>query len=225
MLLTFLSESPRKFAIFGLRRKILVDFPQRAIHKTVGTHKMKLLIFILILLFTNTIYTQHTDRFLELTKVLKKVDSKTDTLFYGNGKIYYVSTITTYEYDGGIAENYTGLSTIFYRNGNISSTTQQDDYGNYLLIKIFDKKGNLIEERITTKIDNRAKNITEYLNDISYGDYEKTVNYYKYSKNNGSWYKYKVVYLKLVNSKGVEIRNIFDENGKLIKTKSKDYRI
>jgi len=202
-----------------------VDFPQRAIHKTVGTHKMKLLIFILILLFTNTIYTQHTDRFLELTKVLKKVDSKTDTLFYGNGKIYYVSTITTYEYDGGIAENYTGLSTIFYRNGNISSTTQQDDYGNYLLIKIFDKKGNLIEERITTKIDNRAKNITEYLNDISYGDYEKTVNYYKYSKNNGSWYKYKVVYLKLVNSKGVEIRNIFDENGKLIKTKSKDYRI
>tara|TARA_R110002074_G_C12230072_1_gene638169 strand:+ start:93 stop:653 length:561 start_codon:yes stop_codon:yes gene_type:complete len=186
---------------------------------------MKLLIFILILLFTNTIYTQHTDRFLELTKVLKKVDSKTDTLFYGNGKIYYVSTITTYEYDGGIAENYTGLSTIFYRNGNISSTTQQDDYGNYLLIKIFDKKGNLIEERITTKIDNRAKNITEYLNDISYGDYEKTVNYYKYSKNNGSWYKYKVVYLKLVNSKGVEIRNIFDENGKLIKTKSKDYRI
>ncbi|HAT63106.1 MAG TPA: hypothetical protein DCS66_00695 [Flavobacteriaceae bacterium] len=202
-----------------------MDFPQRAIHKTVGTHKMKLLIFILILLFTNTIYTQHTDRFLELTKVLKKVDSKTDTLFYGNGKIYYVSTITTYEYDGGIAENYTGLSTIFYRNGNISSTTQQDDYGNYLLIKIFDKKGNLIEERITTKIDNRAKNITEYLNDISYGDYEKTVNYYKYSKNNGSWYKYKVVYLKLVNSKGVEIRNIFDENGKLIKTKSKDYRI
>ncbi|PIY09741.1 MAG: hypothetical protein COZ17_12090 [Flavobacteriaceae bacterium CG_4_10_14_3_um_filter_33_47] len=26
MLLTFLSESPRKFAIFGLRRKILADF-------------------------------------------------------------------------------------------------------------------------------------------------------------------------------------------------------
>jgi hypothetical protein len=26
LLLTFLSESPRKFAVFGLRRKILADF-------------------------------------------------------------------------------------------------------------------------------------------------------------------------------------------------------
>ena len=36
LLLTFLAESPRKFAIFGLRRKILADFHATHHTQTVG---------------------------------------------------------------------------------------------------------------------------------------------------------------------------------------------
>tara|TARA_R100000541_G_scaffold37258_1_gene45192 strand:+ start:100 stop:615 length:516 start_codon:yes stop_codon:yes gene_type:complete len=169
------------------------------------------------------VYSQHTQRFIELTKVLKKTESKTDTIFYRNGKPHFVNVRSTYEFDGGIAKNYTGKSNVYYRNGNIARETIQDDFGNYLNVKLFDKKGNLIQERITTEIDNRAENIDDYLEFKKFGDFKKTINYYKYSRKTKKWYKYKEEFLSLTENQFTEIRNILDEYGQIIRTKTRSY--
>ena len=186
---------------------------------------MKHLIIIVFTFFYLNGFAQYSERFKNLIEPLKKIETEIDTIFYSNGKPEFIIVRTNHQYNDEIVRTKFGTSHVFYRNGEVARKTQIDDYGNYINEKLFDRKGNLTEERITTKIDNRAKNISEYLSDLSFGDYDKTINYYRYSKRLDSWYKHKVEYLKLINSKGVEVRNYFDENGELLKTKSKDYRL
>ena len=185
---------------------------------------MKSAILIILFLFSSIVYSQHTQRFLELTKVLKKKGSKIDTLFYGNGKPYFVTIYSNYEYDGGIAENYTGKSYVYYRNGNVARIAIQDDFGNYLNVKFFDRRGDLTEERITTEIDNRAENIEDYLNSKKYNDVKKEINHYKYSRKTKSRYKYKEEFLVLKEGETTEIRNFLNEDGIIIRTKTLHYK-
>lgn len=186
---------------------------------------MKLSVLIIIFLFSSIVYSQHTHRFLALTKVLKKKESKTDTIFHSNGQPYYIYVRSTYEYDDGkIARNYTGTSYVYSRNGDLSRVTIQDDFGNFINDKFFDRKGKLTKERITTEIDNRAESIEDYLNSKKYGDFKNEINYYKYSRKTKRRYKYKEEFLTLKKSNVIKIRNFLDENGIIIRTKTLNYK-
>ena len=184
---------------------------------------MKPLISIILFLFSTLVYSQHTQRFKNLTKVLEKTEVKTDTVFYSNVKPKFITVRTKFEYDGGIVKTNIGTTHVFYRNGRIARITQRDEFGNYLNEKLFDRKGNLTEERITTEIDNRAENIEDYLESESFGDFKKTINYYKFSRKTKSWYKYKEEFLNLINRKFEETQKFLNENGQIIETKTKSY--
>src|SRR5690554_1183844 len=119
---------------------------------------MKQLITLIFALVVSNVYSQYTQRFIDLTKPLNKIETEIDTILYSNGKPKFITVRTKFKNDDEIIETNLGTSYVFYRNGKIARNTKIDDYGNYLNEKLFDRKGNLIEERITTEIDNRAKN-------------------------------------------------------------------
>jgi len=73
---------------------------------------MRLSLIILLILFTSFNYGQHSDRYNQLVKDLKKIGSTTDTIYYKNGNIEWITTQTTYEYDSVLYRNYT------YRKAN-----------------------------------------------------------------------------------------------------------
>ena len=175
------------------------------------------------MIFPSYLISQHTERFIELTKVLTKTDTKIESIYYGNGNIYFINEYSTYKYGDSITGNYTGKSYVYYRNGHIANETTQDDYGNYLLVKIYDRKGNLTQERITTEIDNRADNISDYLRNETYGDFKKIINYYKYSRKLKRWYKHKVEYLTLKKRQFTSIKEFLSPTGEIYKTKKREY--
>ena len=184
---------------------------------------MKPLINLLFLLVFSSSFGQYSERFKKLVEPLEKIKTERDTIFFGNGNPKFIIKRTYHLFDGDTIKHNFGTSHVYYRNGQLARRTQIDDFGNYINEKLYDKKGNLLEEWITTFIDNRAKSISEYMEDIAFGDYKKTINYYRYSKKNGDWYNYKVMHLEMLNTEGVEIINHFDENGVILKTKSIEF--
>ncbi|MBB6681450.1 hypothetical protein H4O20_08345 [Aequorivita sp. 609] len=184
---------------------------------------MKQVISLIFVLFLSNAYSQYTNNYTDLTKPLNKIETEIDTIFYGNGKPRFITVRTKFEIDNEVFKTNIGTKNVFYRNGEIARKTEIDDFGNYLSEKLFDKNGNLTEEWITRKIDNRAKNLTDFMNDKSFGDFIKEINYYKYSNKIKKWYKYKEETLILTESKFTETWNLLNEDGKIIKTKTKSY--
>lgn len=186
--------------------------------------KMKQLITFIFALVVSNVYSQYTQKYIDLVKPLSKIETEIDTILYSNDKPKFITVRTKFEYDGGIIKTNIGTSYVFYRNGRIARKTEIDDYGNYLNEKLFDRKGNLIEERITTEIDNRAINLEDYLYEKSYGDFTKKINYYKYSNKIKNWYKHKEEVLILKEGEFNETMNFLDESGTVIKTKKLNYK-
>src|SRR5690554_3232838 len=107
--------------------------------------KMKSLILFILLLFSSIVYSQYTQRFENLTKVLEKTEIIMDTIFYRNGKPKFKTVQTKFKYDGGTVKTKIGTTHVFYRNGKTARKTEIDEFGNYLNEKLFDRKGNLTE--------------------------------------------------------------------------------
>ncbi|MFD0964700.1 hypothetical protein [Pseudofulvibacter geojedonensis] len=143
-----------------------------------------------------------------------------DTTYYRNGQVKFLSERTTYKYNNQEFTNWTGKSILYYKNGVIARVTVQNDYGNFLNEKFYDRNGNLIEEWITTELDSRANNLNEYFSNKSLGDIKKIINYYKYSKKLSKYYIYKQEYIELFNGIVKEKRNTLNLNGEIIKTKN-----
>jgi hypothetical protein len=179
---------------------------------------------LLLILICFSLQAQQTERFKNLVKGLEKLSVKTDTTFYGNGQIEYISEKTTYTFDDGIYDTWTGRDILYYRNGVTARVSIKDDYGNFLNEKFYDRDGNLTKEWITSEIDNRAKSLKNYLYNRSsdgytLGNIKKKLNYYKYSKRLKKRFIYKQEYIEISNGILTESRSFMDENGIITKTK------
>ncbi|WP_272022738.1 hypothetical protein [Olleya namhaensis] len=85
---------------------------------------MKHFLVIIILLSYNLTIAQYSERLEEILSELKEVDSKADTIHYGNGKAWWISTLTTYEHNTDKYSTYSGKQVQFYKNGQIWQHSQ-----------------------------------------------------------------------------------------------------
>jgi antitoxin component YwqK of YwqJK toxin-antitoxin module len=175
----------------------------------------RFLTIIILLLIWNLSNAQHTDRFKKIVSELEKIESKPDTIFYRNGKIWWISTITTYKYNSETYSTYSGKQTQYYKNGKIASELLLGNYGNILSWKSFDREGNNTSESITTEIDSNAKNLTEFFKNDDHIIFKRIIKKYKCSSKLGVYYLFKEG--KTINGKKNGIWKTYGENGKLKK--------
>lgn len=176
------------------------------------------LTIIFILLICNLSNGQHSDRFKKIVGQLEEIESKPDTTFYGNGKIWWISTITTYKYNSKNYSTHSGKQTQYYKNGQIASEVLLGKYGNVIFWNSYDRKGNKTYECITTEIDSNANNLTEFFESDQHISFKRIEKYYQCS------YQLKVCYLfkegQTVNGKKVGLWKIYNEYGELKKEKN-----
>jgi len=178
----------------------------------------RLLTIIFLLLICNLSNAQHTDRFKKIVSELEEIESKPDTIFYGNGKVWWISTITTYNYNSENYSTHSGKQTQYYKNGQIASEVLLGKYGNIISWNSYDREGNKTFESITTEIDSNANNLTEFFDSDEHISFKRIEKYYKCS------YKLQVCYLfkegQTVNEKKVGLWKTYNENGELKKEKT-----
>ncbi|GGG58700.1 hypothetical protein [Bizionia arctica] len=171
-----------------------------------------------LLLIYNLSNAQHTIRFKKIVKDLKQIESKPDTIYYGNGQIWWKSTITTYEFNSEMYSIHTGIQTQYYKNGKIASEVVLDNYGIVLSWNAFDTDGNKTSESITTEIDSNAKNLTDFFESDKHLDLKRKVKYYKCSYKLGVCYLFKEG--QTINGKNTGLWKTHTEYGALKKEKT-----
>jgi vacuolar-type H+-ATPase subunit C/Vma6 len=144
----------------------------------VASHLMRQSLPLIFVLYLSNANPQHTNNYTVLIKPLNKIETEIDTIFYGNGKPKFITERTKFEIDNEVFKTNIGTKNVFYRNGKIARKTKIDDFSNYLIENLFDRNGNLTEEWITTKINNQAESLTDFINEKSFGDFIKEINYY-----------------------------------------------
>lgn len=177
----------------------------------------RILTLIFLLLIFNLSNAQQSDRVNEIVNELKEVGSKPDTIFYKNGKIWWKSTLTTYEYNSETFTLYTGEQIQYYKNGNIANESIYDKYGNLLSWYGYDRDGNKMIESVTTEIDSNAENLIQFFESEKHITFKREVKYYKCSYKLGNYYLHKEG--QTINGKKSGIWKIYNENGNLKKEK------
>lgn len=125
---------------------------------------MKFKSLILCLIFTSiNLFAQHTEKFLNLSKQIKFIDSVKIETKFGNGKLKEVKTIIKYEYDGYHFEFKTGLNSFYFKDGRRYREVKYDLFGNILNDKSFNINGNLYVETNTIEIDTDTKSVIDFL--------------------------------------------------------------
>ncbi|KAA5821874.1 hypothetical protein FPF71_15315 [Algibacter amylolyticus] len=173
-----------------------------------------IIISFLIVHFSNA---QHTARFLEFIKDLEVVSCEADTTFYKNGKVRRISCRTTYEYN---SDNYsvgTGRIVQYYKNGHIANEYCLDNYGNIKRIEIFNRKGNKVEDYLTTEIDSNAKSLDEFLESHDHISYKTFSQFYRFSKKMETYFLYKEG--QIVNGNKNGVWTTYYDNGEMKKEK------
>ena len=172
---------------------------------------------IFLLLIWNLSSSQHSDRFLELVKDLQKISCKTDTTYYKNDNIWWTMCWTTYEHNSEKYWARTGEMVQYYKNGQIAHKYFLDNYGNLKTMKVFDRKGNKVEEYITTKIDSNAKTLIEFFESQDHMKFNTWTSIYRCSSNLGVFYLYKEGLR--VNGKKNGVWTTYYDNGEIKKEK------
>ena len=173
---------------------------------------------IFLFLICNLSNAQYSDRFKEIVNELEEIESKPDTIFYRNGKIWWISTITTYKYDSETYSTYSGKQTQYYKNGEIVSALLLGKYGNIISMSSYDREGNKIFESETTEIDSNANNLTEFFDSNEHISFKRIEKYYKCSNKQAEYYLFKEG--QTVNGKKSGLWKSYTENGELKKEKN-----
>lgn len=100
-----------------------------------------ILTIILSLLIGHLSNARHTTKVLEIVKDLKHVSFEIDTTFYKNGKVWWTTCWTTYEYNSENYSSRTGSMFQYYKNGKVANEYCLDNYGNIKSMKGFDRNG------------------------------------------------------------------------------------
>ncbi|AXP83071.1 MORN repeat variant [Mariniflexile rhizosphaerae] len=174
-------------------------------------------IIIFSFLICNLSIAQHSDRFLELVKDLKKIGSEVDTTYYKNGKILWIICWTTYEYNSEEFSTATGKLVQYHKNGQVADESCLGKYGNILSSKGFDRNGNKTVEFVTTEIDSEAKSLDEFFDSLGEVRFKRYYRHYKCSNKLGICYLYKEG--QRVNGKKNGLWTTYNENGEIRKEK------
>ncbi|MBJ2172747.1 hypothetical protein JBL43_00765 [Aureibaculum sp. A20] len=114
--------------------------------------RIKLVITIFFVVNLN-VYSQHSKKFIELTKTIKPIDSIIKTKNYSNGKTKKVSKFLVYEYGEYSYNILSGNQQIFNKTGELFFEQSYDNFGNLLYQKQFNKSGDVYKIIETSRID------------------------------------------------------------------------
>ena len=117
--------------------------------------KIKLVIIFTFLAFIKAEFShsQHSAKFIELTKHLKPIDSIVEVKKFKNGKIKEIYKSLVYEYGEYTYEIISGKQQLFDKKGNLFYEVFYDNFGNLIYQKQFNKLNQLYRIIETTKID------------------------------------------------------------------------
>ena len=118
--------------------------------------KIKFIITFIILAFLKVeiSYSQYSNRYFELTKNLKPIDSITKIKkSRKNGRLKEVSKYLVYEYKGCTYEVVSGKQQLFDKKGRLFYEVFYDSFGNLIYQKQFNNSNQLYKIIETTKID------------------------------------------------------------------------
>ena len=178
--------------------------------------KRYLLLFAFII-FKTSLFAQHTERYLDLTKDLKPVDSSKIYILHKNRNIHYAINAYIYEINKERFISDFGEKIYYRENETIKRKTKFDDFGNVLLDVEFDKKGGIIRELKALKIDFKPE-LDKALNTIF--EHEMTLHsekIYKYSRTLKTMFLFKEG--KLLDDKRHGKWIFYKENGEVAKEK------
>ena len=103
------------------------------------------------------LHAQHTEKYLELTKNIKPIDSFKATIFHKNKHINHSVKSYIYNINNDKKSCYFGERTYYTTGGDIIRTLQFDDFGNVLKEVLFDKKGRITKEILALEIDFKSE--------------------------------------------------------------------
>jgi hypothetical protein len=170
-------------------------------------------------MFSLNIQAQHTERFLELTKSLKAIDSSTVIRKYKNGNPKEITKYLKYEFGDYTYEFISGKHQLFSKEGTMFFEQEFDKFGNILTHRQINDKGEVYKFIKTEKIDSKSKTTEDFL------DSDKNIIITVYEKECSSTDKNGELFLwkegKRVNGKKIGIWKTY--NGCDDSIKLKDY--
>ncbi|MEM9076866.1 MAG: hypothetical protein AAGC43_07495 [Bacteroidota bacterium] len=148
----------------------------------------KIITFLHILLLSNLVSGQHTERFEKI--VSGKLPSRTQQVNkkFKNGQQKELGKIAVYEHNGYEYSFYVGKWTNYYKSGQVMTDVDYDNFGNPILWKLYDGKGNLLRESKVVKIDSNSKDFEQFLEDKNSTDILTEEKKYKYTFKACKWF-------------------------------------
>jgi len=178
---------------------------------------MKLNLTLNFLLFTFFIsYSQYTDKFIEITKDISRVQYNRDTAYYKNGNIKKIFGTSIYNAKGNMIAIESGKIIEYSRKGRLKSEVFTDRFGLYLSAKTYNKSGDLEEEMVTTEIDTSLENPKLFFSTFSHIDYKREYRYYLYSEKLKSFYVNAIDFVTVINNEETTIRKFYNQKGETI---------
>ena len=148
--------------------------------------KIKFFIILIFLTFLKAEFShsQQSEKFIEITKILKATDSIKNIKKFRNGGIKEISKFLVYVYGDYTYEIVSGKQQLFDKKGRLFYESFYDNFGNLIYQKQFNSKNQLYKVIETTKIDlkpqttlyqilNSNKNILIESYEKEYGSFEK----------------------------------------------------
>lgn len=170
---------------------------------------------ILFILICNFSFAQHTDEFQKI--VAERNPSRTEIIDikFRSGEQKELGKIAVYEFGEYEYTFNVGNWTKYYKSGQVLTEAQYDNYGNPIIWKLYDGKGNLLRESKAVSIDTNVKDFEQFLNDENSVDILTREKNYKYAYKACKWFLASEG-LMLNHKKTGEWKKYFDE-GKIKK--------
>jgi len=173
------------------------------------------LIFItsLVLFISNGMFSQHTQKFKEITKNLIAIDSSENQYYYTDGAIKKTAKSRVYKTPSYSYSKDFGKVLTYYKSGELKSEQELDNYGNELSVVFYNQNGTTWWKSETLEIDSKLEDATNFFMVTDHIKIVKKLKEYKFGKEIGTMYLKEEG--KVSNGKKFGVWKIYDEYGRI----------
>ena len=170
---------------------------------------------IIILFLSLQCYSQHSEKFINLTSNLKPSDTITVDSKFNNGNQKEVGKLYEYEFGDYVYSYYVGKRIEYYRDGSLAYEYEYNDFGIQLSCKWYDGHDNLWRESQTLKIDSEAIDAREFFEKEKHLTITVKEKIFRYDNEKCEYYMKKEG--QRVNGKKVGVWKTYNTNGSIKK--------
>ena len=174
---------------------------------------MKPSIVLFAYFISSFVFSQHSERFLELTKNLKSTDTSMVEVYYKNGTIREKGMNLAYKLPEYTYHKKFGIYKTYYKEGVLKSEITYDEFGNPLEAVFYNKNGTTWWKSKTLEIDTPLEDPNRFFTTLNPATIIKWDKELKYGSGIGKMYI--KTEGKLKNGKKVGLWKVYDEDGRL----------